>query len=267
MAASQLPLRLPGRVYSKLCELCVPLSDSGAVWMPTKMRRAEPEMYDFIASRLVDGKKRGTDAFFGQGRPRYVAPVELGYELPKRGSPEIAFAGRSNVGKSSLLGALMESPGLCRRSKRPGCTATVNFFELRGLKQSYLVDLPGFGYAQRGKDEQQSFSDATVGYLAQRDRMILRHIVLLVDARRGLQADRDREAIQALYDLRISHHIVLTKADLIKPPDLAVAIAAVFRELNRLKILSTCHPLVHVCSAKTGFGVPELRDYIASFLE
>ena len=161
----------------------------------------------------------------------------------------------------------MKNPQLCRRSKTPGCTVNVNFFKLSGKKTSYLVDLPGFGYAQRNTEHHQGFSEKTVQYLAGRDRMILRHVILLLDARRALDAGRDLEALHALHDLAISHHIVLTKADLVNPADLALSIANVFIELDKRK-MATCLPFLHVVSAKkTGFGVPELRDYVASFLE
>jgi len=212
-------------------------------------------------------RRRSVSEVFG-GRAvvgRYVAPKTLGYELPTAGWPEIAFAGRSNVGKSTLVGTLLGNARLCRRSKTPGCTTTINFFETGGPVGTYLVDLPGFGYAERADDQQADWKRVMLAYLSARDRSILRHACLLVDARRRL-SPIDLEALAAFSDLQVSHHVVLVKADLAKPPDLAATLVDTFRTLHDLQARSTCLPVVHLVSSKLGWGIPQLQDYLTSFV-
>ena len=117
--------------------------------------------------------------------------------LPDAEAPEIAFAGRSNVGKSSLLNALMHRKGLARTSSTPGCTRTLNFFRVRAKDGATLtfVDLPGYGYARRAKEERESWADVAERYLL--ERQALRLVVVLVDARRGLEAD-DRDLLEMI---------------------------------------------------------------------
>jgi GTP-binding protein len=121
----------------------------------------------------------------------YAASAARPEELPPPVAVEIAFAGRSNVGKSTLLNALMHRRGLARTSSTPGCTRTVNFFRVRAQDGAALtlVDLPGYGYAKRAKDERESWADVAERYLL--ERQALRLVVVLVDARRGLEDDDD----------------------------------------------------------------------------
>jgi len=125
----------------------------------------------------------------------YAASAARAEELPPSIAVEIAFAGRSNVGKSTLLNALMHRRGLARTSSTPGCTRTVNFFSVRTKDGAALtlVDLPGYGYARRAKEEKESWADVAEMYLL--ERQALRLVVLLVDARRGLEAD-DRDLLE-----------------------------------------------------------------------
>ncbi len=127
----------------------------------------------------------------------YAASAARPEELPPPVAIEIAFAGRSNVGKSTLLNALMHRRGLARTSSTPGCTRTVNFFRVRTQDGATLtlVDLPGYGYAKRAKDEKESWADVAERYLL--DRQALRLVVLLVDARRGLEDD-DRDLLEMI---------------------------------------------------------------------
>jgi GTP-binding protein len=127
----------------------------------------------------------------------YVASASRPAELPPSIAIEIAFAGRSNVGKSTLLNALMHRRGLARTSSTPGCTRTVNFFRVRAQDGAALtlVDLPGYGYAKRAKDERESWAEVAERYLL--DRQALRLVVVLVDARRGLEAD-DRDLLEMI---------------------------------------------------------------------
>ncbi|HEX6766944.1 MAG TPA: ribosome biogenesis GTP-binding protein YihA/YsxC, partial [Polyangiaceae bacterium] len=127
----------------------------------------------------------------------FAAAAARPEELPPPIAVEIAFAGRSNVGKSTLLNALMRRRGLARTSSTPGCTRTVNFFRVRTRDGAALtlVDLPGYGYAKRGKDERETWADVAERYLL--ERQALRLVVVLVDARRGLEAD-DRDLLEMI---------------------------------------------------------------------
>jgi len=127
----------------------------------------------------------------------YAASAARVVELPPPVAVEIAFAGRSNVGKSTLLNALMHRRGLARTSSTPGCTRTVNFFRVRTRDGATLtlVDLPGYGYAKRGRDERESWADVAEAYLL--ERQALRLVVVLVDARRGLEDD-DRDLLEMI---------------------------------------------------------------------
>lgn len=245
--------RIPAALVNKMRDVAAPVTPSQSVWMASS---ADASIGDPHATALVFGS-----------RARYVSPAELNYELPTSGHPEVAFAGRSNVGKSSLIGTLLRDPQLCRRSKRPGCTTSVNFFAPQGHLPSFVVDLPGFGFAERNQKHQEQWSRAMLDYLSARDRSTLRHAVLLVDARRGLTANqKDLEAIDAFSAMRVSHHVVLTKADLVKPPDLASSIYDTFTHLRRVRRDSSCIPVVHVVSAKLNFGIQHLRDFIAAYV-
>ena len=119
-----------------------------------------------------------------------------GYELPSTRQPELAVAGRSNVGKSTLVGALLGEPSLLRRSRRPGCTTTVNFFAVGGRRKedatkaaqaarAFVVDLPGVGFARRSRAHKAAFGKATLEYLATRERDVLRQVLVLCDAWRA----------------------------------------------------------------------------------
>jgi GTP-binding protein len=127
----------------------------------------------------------------------YAASAARVEELPPSIAVEIAFAGRSNVGKSTLLNGLMHRRGLARTSSTPGCTRTVNFFRVRARDGAALtlVDLPGYGYAKRAKNEKESWADVAEKYLL--ERQALRLVVVLVDARRGLEDD-DRDLLEMI---------------------------------------------------------------------
>jgi GTP-binding protein len=127
----------------------------------------------------------------------YAASATRAEELPPPIAVEVAFAGRSNVGKSSLLNALMHRRGLARTSSTPGCTRTVNFFKVRAKDGALLtlVDLPGYGYAKRSKEEKHDWAEVAERYLL--ERQALRLVVVLVDARRGLEDD-DRNLLEMI---------------------------------------------------------------------
>ncbi len=172
-------------------------------------------------------------------------------QLPPPDLPEIAFAGRSNVGKSSLINALVGRGGLARSSSEPGRTREVNFFLLDGRLR--LVDLPGYGFARAGKGETKRFQNLGRDYL--RGRPNLRRVFLLIDARHGLKSV-DGEAMDALDQAAVSYEIVLTKADKLKP---AAAEAERARTEASVARRPAAFPRVLAASAVTAVGMPELR--------
>jgi len=177
-------------------------------------------------------------------------------QLPAPDLPEIAFAGRSNVGKSSLINALTGRHGLARSSTEPGRTREVNFFLLDGRVR--LVDLPGYGFARASKGETRRFQNLARDYL--RGRPNLRRVFLLVDARHGLKA-ADDAAMDAFDVAAVSYEIVLTKADKLKP---AEAAAQATRTLSAVSRRPAAFPRVLATSAESGAGVPELRAECAA---
>jgi GTP-binding protein len=176
--------------------------------------------------------------------------------LPPADLPEVAFAGRSNVGKSSLINALVGRKHLARASNEPGRTREVNFFLLDGRIR--LVDLPGYGWAKAGKAVTRKFQNLGRDYL--RGRPNLRRVYLLIDARHGLKAP-DGEALDALDLAAVSYQVVLTKADKIRPAEVAEVTA---RTLKALAKRPAAFPRVAVTSSETGAGLPDLRAEVVT---
>jgi GTP-binding protein len=176
--------------------------------------------------------------------------------LPAADLPEVAFAGRSNVGKSSLINALTARRQLARASGEPGRTREVNFFLLDGRLR--LADLPGYGFARAGRGETRRFQDLGRAYL--RGRPNLKRVYLLIDGRHGLKTT-DTEALDALDRAAVSYQIVLTKADKLKPAEAAAMVAATAARVARR---AAAFPRVLATSAETGVGLPELRAEIAA---
>lgn len=177
--------------------------------------------------------------------------------LPPADRPEIAFAGRSNVGKSSLINALTNRAKLARSSAEPGRTRELNYFDL-GEGRMYVVDLPGFGYAKVSRTQAEGWMRLTRSYL--RGRPSLRRVFLLVDARRGLM-DTDEEVMTMLDKAAVTYQVVLTKVDKMKKAEvdkLAEKIA------DKLKKRGAAHPVVRQTSSEKGWGIAELRAEIAS---
>jgi GTP-binding protein len=200
--------------------------------------------------------RRGEALF--KGPCTFVKGVVAIDGLPLDGKPEIAFAGRSNVGKSSLINALTGQKSLARVSVTPGRTRELNFFTLGKDDVLYLVDMPGYGYARASKAEVKGWTRLIRDYL--KGRRELKRVFLLLDARHGLK-DSDRETMTLMDEAAISYQAVLTKADKPKAAELAKIIEAVSAELAKRP---AAYPEVIVTSARTGAGVPELRAAIAS---
>ena len=177
-------------------------------------------------------------------------------QLPAPDLPEVAFAGRSNVGKSSLINALTGRHGLARASNEPGRTREVNLFLLD--EKLRLIDLPGYGFARASKSEASKFQNLGRAYL--RGRPNLKRVYLLIDARHGLKSV-DAEALDALDSAAVSYHIVLTKADKLRPA--SEAEKQVEATLKAVSKRPAAFPRVALTSAETGAGLAELRAEIA----
>jgi len=175
--------------------------------------------------------------------------------LPAADLPEVAFAGRSNVGKSSLINVLVNQHRLARASNEPGRTREVNFFVLD--ERLRLVDLPGYGFARASKSTTAEFQNLGRAYL--RGRPNLKRVYLLIDARHGLKAV-DAEALDALDLAAVSYQIALTKADKLKPAEVE---AVVERTIQAIAKRPAAFPRVLATSAEKGGGLPQLRAEIA----
>ncbi len=189
---------------------------------------------------------------------RFATAASVSSSLPPPEIGEIAFAGRSNVGKSSLINALTGRRGLARASNTPGRTQQINFFDLDGAV--YLVDLPGYGYAAAAKTKVHAWNDMVRGYL--RNRQTLKRVFLLIDSRRGLM-DIDRETMDMLDQANVPYAAVLTKSDKLKNAELEDTRAALALELEQ-HLCAAMPP--YVTSAEKKLGIAELRDFIASEL-
>jgi GTP-binding protein len=197
-----------------------------------------------------------------RARKLFAGPIEFlksapGLQfLPDPKVPEVAFAGRSNVGKSSLLNALTGRKALARTSNTPGRTQELNFFDVGRPLQLRLVDMPGYGFAEAPKDLVRKWRHLINDYL--RGRSVLKRTLVLVDARHGLK-DVDREVMAMLDTAAVGYHLVLTKADKVKPTQLATTLEATKAEAARHP---AAHPALFATSSETGEGIAELRTAI-----
>ena len=178
--------------------------------------------------------------------------------LPGDVLPEVAFAGRSNVGKSSLLNALVGQKALARTSNTPGRTREVNYFVLDD--RAYLVDLPGYGYAKASKKEVAGWNRLIQDYL--KGRASLRRVFLLIDARHGLKTS-DAPTLELMDVAAVSYQAVLTKADKVKAAELEKVIERTSKELSKHP---AAFPGIIVTSARKDTGLPELRAAILTLM-
>src|SRR3984885_1235619 len=179
--------------------------------------------------------------------------------LPPEKLNEIAFVGRSNAGKSSLVNALTGRKSLARGSQEPGATRQINFFNL--ADRLMLVDLPGYGFAKRSKTEAQAWQEMIFSYLRRRAR--LRRIALLIDSRRGVM-DSDREVMALLDQTAVSYGLVLTKADELKASERAGALEQAGTEAARH---TAALAEVQLTSALAGDGIAALRTHLAALAQ
>ncbi|MEA2998712.1 MAG: GTP-binding protein [Sphingomonadales bacterium] len=173
--------------------------------------------------------------------------------LPDPAVPEVAFAGRSNVGKSSLLNRLTNRTGLARTSNTPGRTQELNFFDVGRPLLFRLVDMPGYGFAKAPKDVARKWRHLINDYL--RGRAVLKRALVLVDARHGLK-DIDLEIMRMLDEAAVSYRLVLTKADKVKASELETVTAATAATAAKRP---AAHPEVLATSSETGLGIEALR--------
>jgi len=185
------------------------------------------------------------------GECDFVRGVVSLEHLPDADLPEVAFAGRSNVGKSSLINALTNRKTLARTSNTPGRTREINFFNLAG--RLMLADLPGYGYARVPKAQVEIWTRLVNSYL--RGRPSLRRACVLIDSRHGIK-ESDIAVMKMLDAAAVSYQIVLTKSDKVKTSDLAACLA---RTQTVLRKHVAAHPEVHVTSSEKGDGIAELR--------
>jgi GTP-binding protein len=208
------------------------------------------------AAREADAKALEDGRLLFAGPCEFVTGAAAFDQVPETALPEVAFAGRSNVGKSSLLNALVGRTALARTSNTPGRTQEINFFELSG--RLMLADLPGYGYAQAPRARVKRWMTLTGIYL--RERAELRRACLLIDARHGIKA-ADRDVMAVLDGAAVSYQAVLTKCDKVKAAALAKTVERIGRELATH---TAAHPVIVATSARKGQGIPELRAALAT---
>jgi GTP-binding protein len=202
------------------------------------------------------------DELTERARKLFAGPIEFlksapGLKfLPDPEAPEIAFAGRSNVGKSSLLNALTNRKGLARTSNTPGRTQELNFFEVGIPLQLRLVDMPGYGFAEAPKDLVKRWRHLVNDYL--RGRAVLKRALVLVDSRHGLKPP-DRDMMDMLDSAAVNYQLVLTKADKVKPTELAKVLEQTTEEARKHP---AAYPAIFTTSSETGTGIAELRTVV-----
>ncbi|MBK6802150.1 ribosome biogenesis GTP-binding protein YihA/YsxC [Novosphingobium sp.] len=187
------------------------------------------------------------------GRVEFLLSAPSLKFLPEPEVPEIAFAGRSNVGKSSLLNALTGRRAIARTSVTPGRTQELNFFEAGSPTLLRLVDMPGYGFAKAPLKVVENWRRLVRDFL--RGRVVLKRVLVLIDSRHGVKPV-DLEMMKMLDEAAVGYRLVLTKADKIKASELAEVLAATQAEARKH---SAAFPVIHVTSSEKGMGIEELR--------
>jgi GTP-binding protein len=212
-------------------------------------------MTPFTSSEIEAGRKLFAADW------QFAAAAGTVERLPPMKGDEIAFAGRSNVGKSSLINALTSRKALARTSNTPGRTQELIFFAAGAESPLRLVDMPGYGYAEAPKAKVKAWTDLIHAYLA--GRANLARVYVLIDARHGLKPPDDT-VFKTLDEAAVSYQIVLTKADQVKPAQLETRIAAATAALAKRP---AAYPDIIVTSSRENSGMPELRAAVARLLK
>jgi GTP-binding protein len=210
-----------------------------------------------LTARFTEDQIDAGRRLFG-GPSRFLLGVAKLEQLPPPAGVEIAFSGRSNVGKSSLINALTGVNGLARASNTPGRTRELNFFDVNS--QLTLVDMPGYGYAKAPKHEVKVWQAVLRGYL--RGRPGLTRAFVLIDSRHGI-LKADEEMFDLLDEAAVTYQAVLTKSDKIKPAELEKMRETVAAAVKKHP---AAFPEIHATSSEKGGGIPELRAEIAGLL-
>jgi len=192
------------------------------------------------------------------GRVEFLLSAPQLKFLPEPDVPEIAFCGRSNVGKSSLLNALTGRRAIARTSVTPGRTQELNFFEVGEPAQFRLVDMPGYGFAKAPVKVVERWKQLVRTYL--RGRAVLKRTLVLIDARHGIKAV-DLDMMRMLDEAAVGYRLVLTKADKIKASELTEVLVATEAEA---RMHPAAFPQIHATSAEKGMGIAELRAAVLS---
>jgi len=190
------------------------------------------------------------------GRVEFLKSAPALKFLPDPDAAEVAFAGRSNVGKSSLLNALTGRKSIARTSVTPGRTQELNFFEVGTPTRLRLVDMPGYGFAKAPPKVVEQWRRLVRDYL--RGRVVLKRTLVLIDSRHGVK-DVDRDMMQMLDESAVGYRLVLTKADKIKASELEAVHAATLAEARKHP---AAFPVVHITSSEKGMGIEELRTAV-----
>lgn len=203
---------------------------------------------------------RPLDEFRWGAKPKFLASAATPASLPPEGLPEVALIGRSNVGKSSLLNALMGTPGAARVSDKPGKTQQLAFFSVGVRAEEFLlVDMPGYGFAMAGDRDVARWQDLCTHYLQKRKS--LKMVVVLADGRTGLKHS-DLQMLQFLEAAAVKYTVVLTKVDVAGTPERIAQVMGVSQQATRGASRRLQKPLAYV-SSRFGTGVPELRRRIS----
>lgn len=188
----------------------------------------------------------------------FVAGAHNTSQIPDFNLPEFAFVGRSNVGKSSLLNALLSRKSLARVSHTPGRTQQLNFFKLGD--QLILADLPGYGFAAVSKKKSDAWQRTIFTYL--RARTTLKRVFLLIDGRHGIKKS-DEEVMDLLDEAAVSYVIILTKADKVGAKDMEAGVAEIMKKIPKH---TACYPKIYVSSAHDKKGMDDIHQHVVDLL-